>query len=220
MKIALGQRVGETAESTAAIKKLSMYISHMLSVAYQRYLREGQSPAILAYYRLGSDGSRPPLVKQQEILLVADALISGDAKAVLDGYAPISQPTALELAAVRDAARAETDDSPSADALYDEAQTAVAALRPEADRLIKEARDYILFSARNMDAPGQRRVLRNHGARYYYDVGEPIDDGGENPGVGPMVELNCRGDPCGRRVLGGHKIGRAQGRAPTPPRGD
>ncbi|MCP4427309.1 MAG: hypothetical protein GY803_22705, partial [Chloroflexi bacterium] len=179
--IALAQRVGETAEAKAAVDKLYMFISHMWTAVHHRYLREGQSPAILGYYRLGNDGSRPQIIKRQDILLMADALISGDAQAVLAGYAPISQPTALELQAVRDAARAETGDSPSADAVYDEAQTAVAALRPEANRLIKESRDYILFSTRTMDAPSQRRVLRNYGARYYYDLGEKVDEGDENP---------------------------------------
>lgn len=181
MNIALGQRVGETAEANAALDKLSMYISHMWTAVSHRQLREEQSPAILGYYRLGSDGTRPPIIKQQEILLMADALISGDAAAVAAGYAPIAQPTAAELQAVRNAARTETGDAPSADARYDEAQTAVSALRPEADRLIKEVRDHILFSTRNMDASSQRRILRNHGARFYYDTGEKVDDGDLNP---------------------------------------
>jgi len=179
MQIALGQRVGETAEAAAIIDKLRMYISHMWTAVYHRYLREGQSPSVLAYYRLGSDGTRPPITKQQEVLRMADALISGDAKAVDDGFAPIAQPTAAELQAVRDTARSETSDAPSADSVYDEAQATVASLRPEADRLIKEVRDYVTFSARNMDAPSQRRILRNYGAQYYYTPTEKIDEGDE-----------------------------------------
>ncbi|MCP4426894.1 MAG: hypothetical protein GY803_20590, partial [Chloroflexi bacterium] len=47
MQIALAQRVGETAEAKAAVDKLYMFISHMWTAVHHRYLREGQSPAIL-----------------------------------------------------------------------------------------------------------------------------------------------------------------------------
>jgi hypothetical protein len=177
VQIALSQRVGETAEAKAAADRLYMYISHMWTTVYNRYLREEQSPTILGYYRLQNEGSRPSITRRQEILMMAAELISGDAQAVADGYAPISQPTALELQGVLAAASTETDDSPTADARYDEAQAAVAVLRPEADRLIKEVRDYVLFSARTMDASSQRRILRNFGAVYYYSSSETIDEG-------------------------------------------
>lgn len=56
---------------------------------------------------------------------------------------------------------------------------AVADLRLKADRLIKEVRDAIVYSTRNMDAASQRRVLRNHRARYYYLPDEKVDVGDE-----------------------------------------
>lgn len=184
---ALSDRTGETAEVTAAMSKLTMHISHMWTAVYHRYLREEQSVRILGYYRLGSDGNRPSITKRRDALLMADELIGGDAKAITEGFAPIAQPTVAELTAVRDRARTEVKDAPLADAAYDRAQAAVAALRPEADRLIKEARDMILYAARNMDAASQRRVLRNHGAQYYYLPSEKIDEGDETAVVEEVV---------------------------------
>ncbi len=78
-----------------------------------------------------------------------------------------------------DAAIAESSDVPVADAIYDEAQTAVAAQRPAADALIKRARAELAFSTYEMDAPSQRRVMRNHGAIYRYMAGETVDEGDE-----------------------------------------
>ena len=178
-RAALGQRVNETAESAAAMDKLEMYISHMWTAVYHRALREGQSARVLGYYKLNSDGTHPVLTSRRQRLLMGKALIAGDAEAVAAGYAPIGFPSAAELQVVYDAAAAQVKDVPQADAAYDEAQTAVAALRPEADRLIKEVRDAIVYSTRNMDTASQRRVLRNHGARYYYLPDETVDDGDE-----------------------------------------
>ena len=187
MRIALGKRVNETAEAKAILSELTMYISHMWTAVYHRYLREKQPSSVLAYYGLSSTGSRPSITKQQEALRMADTLISGDGKAVLAGFTAIAQPTVAELQIIRDSARAETDDSPSADSTYDEAQETVATLRPEADRLIKEVRNYVLFSARNLDTPSQRRVLRNYGAQFEYTSGEKIDEGDETAVVEEVI---------------------------------
>ena len=176
---ALKDRKEETAESAAAMDKLKMYTSHMWTAVHHRALREGQSARILGYYKLNSDGTQPTLTNRRQRLLMGKALLAGDVEAVAAGYAPIGFPSAAELQVVYDAAAAQVIDVPQSDATYDEAQTAVADLRPEADRLIKEVRDAIVYSTRNMDTASQRRVLRNHGARYYYLPDEKVDDGDE-----------------------------------------
>ena len=96
-------------------------------------------------------------------------------------------PSAAEVAAVLATAVAESNDVPIADAAYDEAQTAVDALRPQADALIKAVRAAILYSTYEMDAPSQRRVLRNYGAVYRYLAGEVVDVGDETAVVGEGV---------------------------------
>lgn len=179
VQTALGNRKAETAENTAAMARLKMYISHMQTAVFHRALREGHPARVLDYYRLNSDGTKPTLTTQREQLLMAEALIAGDAEAVAAGYAPTNSPTAAELQAVYDDAMAQAGDVPQADKAYDNAQTAIAVLRPEADRLVKAVRAAILYGTYEMDAASQRRVLRNYGARYYYAPSETVDSGDE-----------------------------------------
>ena len=178
-KTALGNRKAETAESAAAMATLRMYISHLWTAVVHRALRESHPARIFDYYGLNSDGTQPTLNTRREQLLMAETVIVGDAEAVAAGYAPIIAPSAAELQVVYDAAMAQVGDVPQADRAYDEAQAAVAALRPESDRLIKAVRAAILYGTYEMDTASQRRVLRNYGARYYYAPSEKVDDGDE-----------------------------------------
>ena len=71
----------------------------------------------------------------------------------------------------------------SADRAYDVAQAELAAFRPQADELIQEVRDVVLFGTRRMDAPSQRRILRSYGAQFRYLPDEPVDEGDMEPVV-------------------------------------
>ncbi len=176
---ALGTRVGESAESQAAMAVLIMHIRHMWTAVYNRAQRQNLSAELLKYYKLGSDGSRPRPSSQLEWIGMGSDLIAGDAQAVAAGFAPIAEPSALELQAALDNAKAEAGDVVAADRAYDQAQEALAALRPRANALIKETRDVILFATRRQDASSQRRILRSYGAEYTYLVGEVVDVGDE-----------------------------------------
>ena len=107
----------------------------------------------------------------------ATLVVEGDAKAVADGYPPVTSPSAAEVQAVLATAIAESNDVPLADAAYDEAQAAVDALRGKADSLIKAVRAAIIYSTYEMDPPSQRRVLRHYGSVYRYLSGETVDEG-------------------------------------------
>lgn len=176
---ALGTRVGESAESQAAMVILMMHVRHMWTAVYNRAQRQKLSIELLKYYKMGSDGSRPRPSSQLEWIGTGSDLIAGDAQAVAAGFAPIAEPSALELQAALDNAKVEAGDVVAADRAYDQAQEALAALRPRANELIKETRDVILFATRRQDTPSQRRILRSYGAQYTYLVGEPVDVGDE-----------------------------------------
>lgn len=176
---ALSRRKTETEESAVAMARLQMYLSHLWTAVYNRAQRENQPVGLLGYYKLNSDGARPAPTRREEWLELAASVVSGDAAAVAAGYPAAVNPSAAELQAVRATAVAESNDLPPADAAYDEAQTAVAVLRPQADSLIKAVRAAILYSTYEMDEPSQRRVLRNYGSVYRYLPGEPVDDGDE-----------------------------------------
>ncbi len=179
VEAALSRRKNETAESAVAMARLQMFISHMWTSVYNRSVRDNHPAGLLGYYKLNANGSRPTPSGRDEWLDMATSIINGEAKAVAAGYAPICSPTIAELQAALTSAQTERDETPMAEEGYDEMQAALAALRPRADELIKETRDVVLFSARKLDAPSQRRILRNYGGRYYYEAGEKVDDGDE-----------------------------------------
>ncbi|MCA9933557.1 MAG: hypothetical protein KC415_06515 [Anaerolineales bacterium] len=174
---ALSQRKTETEESAAAMARLQMYLSHFWTAVANRAQRENQPVGVLGYYKLNNDGSRPAPSRREEWLELATSVVNGDAAAVAAGYPAAANPSAAEVQAVLDTAVAESNDLPTADAAYDEAQTAVAALRPQADALIRAVRAAVLYSTYEMDEPSQRRVLRNYGSVYRYLPGEPVDEG-------------------------------------------
>ena len=173
----LAARVQETAESVSAFEKLKMYISHTWFSVYHRAKRLGLSHAVLSYYQLNADGSRPTLKGREAWESIADQIIRGDAEAVLAGYTAMAEPTAVELQAILDASIAESGDVQQADRAYDIAQEEVAAFRETADELIRELRDLIVFGTRKKDAASQRRILRSYGAKYRYQPGEAMDEG-------------------------------------------
>ena len=168
---ALSQRKIETAESAAAMSRLEMFIRHIWTAVYNRAQRDGLSVGVLGYYKMDNDGGRPKPSSREEWLGLGSSIVEGDAKAVANGFPLAVNPSALELQAALDAAVAESNDVPIADDVYDEAQAAVATLRPAADALIKRTRAELTFSTYEMDAASQRRVMRNHGATYRYLVG-------------------------------------------------
>lgn len=84
-------------------------------------------------------------------------------------------PSAAQLQAVLAATMSEAEDVAMADRAYDEAQEAVVALRPQADKLIEDVMAELRFNLRKKDPPSQRRIMRTYGARFRYLEGEPVD---------------------------------------------
>ncbi|MCA9932980.1 MAG: hypothetical protein H6662_17435 [Ardenticatenaceae bacterium] len=173
---ALSQRKTETAESAAAMARLQMYLSHLWTAVTNRAQRENQPVGVLGYYKLTNDGARPTPRSREEWLEMAQSVINGDAAAAAAGHPAAVSPSAAEVQDILDIAIAESNDLPVADTAYDEAQTAVAALRPQADKLIKAVRAAVIYSTYDMDPASQRRVLRNFGSVYRHLPGETVED--------------------------------------------
>ena len=177
---ALGLRVREVAESSAAFTLLKKYCAHLMDSISNRVDRLGLDSGLLIRYRMTQDGTRPRLSTQEEQVRLAQDLIRGDAEAVAAGYAPVQEPSAAELQAVLNTYLQEQADVVQADRAYDVLQAQVAAHRTQADSTIQEVVDRVTFGTRGMDRPSQRRILRSYGARYYYLASEPRDE--DDPG--------------------------------------
>ncbi len=171
----LGSRTKETHERAAAIEKIKTYTRDMWAVIKRRALRLEQPAAVLQFYQLPLDGVTPSPTTYEEWLALAAQVVQGDADAVAAGYPPALDPSAADLAAVLESTRAEVKDVAMADRAYDEAQKAVAALRPQADELITDVVAELRFTLRKQEASNQRRTMRTYGAHFRYLEGEPPD---------------------------------------------
>jgi len=163
---AASDRKNKTAVAAAAVARLQMFVRHIWTNVHNRYLRQGQNQAILTYYQLTINGRRPQPSNRELWMGMAWSVIHGESAAIANGYVPIAEPTIAELEVVLTEAETAVTATYTADAAHDEAQAAVAALRPRAMELIREIRATVIFSTRLMDAPSQRRILRHYGSSY------------------------------------------------------
>ena len=171
----LGLRAKEVEESEAALDELKTYLRDLWEVMRRRVHRRHEPVAVLNFYRLTADGHLPSLKNRQEWLAMAEAVIQGDAEAVAAGYEAAFNPSTAELQAILETARQEVADIDLADKAHDQAQEALALLRPQADEIIQEVIDELRFALRKQDAPSQRRIMRRYGARFHYLPDETPD---------------------------------------------
>jgi len=171
----LGARSEEVRQSNEALATLQTYVRDLWGVLRRRVTRLNQPVSVLQFYSLPQSGLSPKPTTQAQWLATAAEVIAGDAQAVAAGYPAMVNPSAAELQTVLTAAQQEADEVAPADRAYDEAQEAVAALRPQADELIQEVVDELRFNLRKHDAPSQRRIMRTYGASFSYLPGEPAD---------------------------------------------
>ncbi len=169
-------KMKEVREKSEGIRFLEINCRDMWAGVKRRKTRMGHPDEILTYYGLPLDGKIPQIDAPGEWLKTAADMIEGDARAVADGFPTMLNPSATEMQEALDKAKDEFDDFAMADREHDQAQAAVAALRPQADEFINEVYDQLTFALRKMDNPSQRRVIRTYGYKYEYSPGEPPEE--------------------------------------------
>ncbi len=118
------------------------------------------------------DGRTPKATVREAGLKLAKQLMSGDAKAVDAGHPAMANPSAVEVSEALQKARTEVGEVATADRAYDEAQTAVAGLREEADELIEEVMRDLRYHLHKLEPASRRRIMRSYGAEFVYLAGE------------------------------------------------
>lgn len=164
----------EVHEAVAAVRTLSVYVRDAWEVQKRRIAREGLPSALLALYGLPQAGRVPQNIRAHEWAGWAQKLIDGDAAAVAQGYAPLANPSAAEIAAKLAQTEKETPEVDVADRAWDEAQAAVARGRAIGLGLVKEAWTQIRFNLRRQSNESVRRVMRLYGAQFRSSR-EPIE---------------------------------------------
>ncbi|MBC8180480.1 hypothetical protein H8E88_05080 [candidate division KSB1 bacterium] len=169
-------REKEVRERNYIFDKLETYLRDFWAVLVRRVHRNKEHAEVFTYYKLPLSGVMPSYLTKSQMLEIAKDVVLGDANAVVAGHTLMSNPSALELDAVIQAAKVEFDDVAIADRDYDQAQAIVADSRIIADEFIQEVMDELRFALRKMDFSSQRRVMRSYGAIYEFVEGEPEDD--------------------------------------------
>ena len=163
----------------------------------RRQKRLKQPLEILAYYGLPLDGTIPHPDIQAKWFDISEAAIAGDARAVAAGNPPILNPSAPDLQILLDAAKADFADYAMADREHDQAQAALAEMRPQAEEFIDDVYKQLGFNLRKLTNPSQRRVMRTYGYKFVYSPGEPPEEVPAAPSglvidfVRPNMTVSC-----------------------------
>lgn len=152
-----------TGEAEAALARLKTYLRDLWEGMRRRVKRNGEPENVLWYYALPQNGATPRPGLQGDWLVLADRIIVGDAQAVAAGYPPAVCPSVEEIQLVLTDARAKIAAISSVERAYDDAQAALAALRTQADALIRDGVDELRFALRKREAPDRRRIMRTYG---------------------------------------------------------
>ena len=160
------ERAREVSEANAAARCLALFVRDAWEVQKRRIVREDLPRALLELYGLPLKGRIPQNVRARDWPLWAERLIHGDEVAVAQGYAPLVNPSAAEIAEKLALANQEAPESDAADRVLDEAQAAAAAGRRIARDFIQEAMDQIRFNLRRESPESVRRVMRSYGATF------------------------------------------------------
>lgn len=148
----------------AALKR---YIKHFIKVFNLGIGRDLFRASDRGYYQLEVEDSKlPPLRTDDALVMWADNIISGEEIRVLAGGAPMAMPSAAEVEAKLNGLTPLLDTLTTLKDNYDNKQEDVQEMRPEADDLISDIWDEVLFAFRKDSAASLRRKAREYGVVY------------------------------------------------------
>ena len=171
----LGVKGKEVREKNIALDDLEISVRDFFAVLKRRVIRRKLSVDLFRYYKMDLSGNIPKIKSQAHLLQLAEEIILGDANAVLDGFDPMINPGVEEVGEFFDIAKKERGEAQIAASEHDELQKEVAAMRPEADRLISDAVSGLRYFLRRKNPVSRRRIMRDYGVQFKYMVGEPRD---------------------------------------------
>lgn len=166
----------EVREKNVAMATLQTYVRDIWEGMRRRVYREQLPLDVFPYYQLPQSGVSPKLASEGQWMETAALIITGEASAIANGYAPMSNPTVEELGVKLGEAQKESADITVADQELDASQEAVSDLMPDVvaaiDRIIAE----LNFNLYDKDEASKRRIMRNYGVRYELTAKELVED--------------------------------------------
>jgi hypothetical protein len=172
-----GTALSGQSSTTAAInpyrKRVRMFISHFLRVFNIGVERGVYAASERAHYQLPVSSEKlPNLSSDEDLVLWAGNIAAGDAARVTAGGAPMTNPTAAEVAAEFALYEPMLATHTTAKDAYDSEQEDVEDMRPQVDDLINDIWDEVLFTFRKDSPSSMRRKAREYGVVYRLSPGE------------------------------------------------
>ena len=161
------RRGHEVTEKKTAVNLLERHIRDFWEVTRRRVARQSLNEALLLTYDLPLDGENPKGGRLEDWLKRGESIVKGDAIAVVDGFEPMSNPSAAEVEAARLAAIAEAAEVKDADRKLDHAQHALDDTRAEADKLIRLLAGQLDMALYGVAADDARHTKARFGFTYY-----------------------------------------------------
>lgn len=162
----------ETNEKREVIADLNNTVRDFFEVLRRRKVRMKLPDEIFTLYGLSLNGRSPKLTQQGNLLVVSDSIVIGDANAVKDGYAPMLNPSAEEVATLMKKAQEKLEAVGFADLQYNKHQKRLQVLRKPANKLIQEIAAQLRFALRSNTHSNQRRIMRYYGFEYRHTNAE------------------------------------------------
>ena len=165
-------RMAEVVAAGPELSCLQHCLRDMWSGLRRRVRRQCQPVRVLGFYQLPVEGRLPNPGARDAWIALAEAAVAGDLLAVAAGFPALSNPGIDELQAALSALKARVIAIANADRAYQQAQAAVAALRPQVDLCIKAVMRELHWKLVAEDQPGFRRIARRYGAEFNPYPGE------------------------------------------------
>lgn len=166
-----GTALSQQARVTAAIRPqrrvLRLYVGHFILGLDNAILRQELPKSDRARYQLPvSKRTLPKLTTDDDLVMWARNVISGEAARVAAGGTALSNPTAAQVQDRLNVFIPLYEELTTNRSAYDNAQEAVAELWPEADELLKDIWDEVQFHFRKDEPASLRRKAREWGLVY------------------------------------------------------
>ncbi len=186
-----------TAKKNEAAAPLRKFCSHYLQVLNLAVERDVYPKAVRALFKLNTETGSPlpDMDADADLEQVAKDIAEGEAQIVAHGGAPMSNPTAAEVAALLLTFKAKFTEHSNASQVLDAAQEAVDALVPETDKVIRKIYDEAEAHYNEEEAESMRADCRWWGVQYITIGNETVvtvhlkHTGTDNPVEGYAVKL-------------------------------
>ena len=170
---ALTSQTAATGALTASRRMLHMFITHFFRV-FNFAVARGQFPTTdRGHYQLDVNSESAPLLPNDaELTLWAGRIALGETARVAAGGTPMAFPSAAQVAAAATAFQTQKGVQSSSKDAYNQQQEEVENMRAEADELIDDIWDEVLFTFRKHTPASMRRNAREYGLVYVPAPGE------------------------------------------------